>query len=133
MGVRRLALAAYLIAALHATVAFAHHSFTATYQSEKTMKIQGKIAQFIFRNPHSFVHVIAPDESGTMIRWAVEWQGAGQLGARGVSAQTLKAGDSVVVTGNPGRDPAEHRMRMVTILRSSDGFMWGTRPGEVVD
>jgi hypothetical protein len=121
------------LGSMHVVAVFAHHSFTATYQSEKTMKIEGKIAQFIFRNPHSFVHVIAPDESGAMVRWAVEWQGAGQLGGRGVSAQTLKAGDTVVITGNPGRDPAEHRMRMVTILRNSDGFTWGTRPGEVVD
>lgn len=113
--------------------AFAHHSFTATYQSEKTLKIEGKVAQFIFRNPHSYVHVLAPDESGKVVRWAVEWQGAGQLGNRGMSAQTLKAGDSVVIVGNPGRDPAEHRMRMVSIKRTSDGFDWGTRPGEVVN
>ena len=115
------------------TAASAHHSFTATYQSEKTVKIEGKIAQFIFRNPHSFVHVIAPDETGAMVRWAIEWQGAGQLGTQGMSAQTLKAGDSVVITGNPGRDPGEHRMRMVTMKRTSDGLSWGARPGEVVD
>ena len=115
------------------TAAFGHHSFTATYQSEKTVKIDGKIAQFIFRNPHSFVHVIAPDETGTMVRWAVEWSGAGLLTNQGVSAQTLKAGDSVVITGNPGRDPAEHRMRMASMKRASDGFVWGTRPGEVVE
>ena len=120
------------VLALTATT-FAHHSFTATYQSEKTLKIEGKVAQFIFRNPHSYVHVLAPDESGKVVRWAVEWQGAGQLGNRGMSAQTLKAGDSVVIVGNPGRDPAEHRMRMVSIKRTSDGFDWGTRPGEVVN
>ena len=114
-------------------LAFAHHSFTATYQLEKTLKIEGRIAQFIFRNPHSFVHIIAPDETGTTVRWAVEWQGAGQLGNQGVSAQSLKAGDVIVITGNPGRDPAEHRMRMVTIKRNSDGFGWGTQPGQVVD
>jgi hypothetical protein len=113
---------------------FAHHSFTATYSLDKTLTIEGKIAQFIFRNPHSFVHVLAPDETGTTVRWAIEWGGAGKLGNQGgVSAQTLKAGDIIVVTGNPGRDPAEHRMRMVTIKRTSDGFGWGTQPGQVVD
>ena len=68
-----------------------------------------------------------------MVRWAVEWSGAGLLTNQGVSAQTLKAGDSVVLTGNPGRDPAEHRMRMATMKRTSDGFSWGTKPGEVVE
>ena len=113
--------------------ASAHHSFTAVYQQSKTVKIEGKIVQFLFRNPHSFVHVMAPNETGTTIRWAIEWQGAGQLGARGLGADALKPGDPVIVTGNPARDPAEHRIRMVTIKRTTDGFGWGTNPGEVVD
>jgi hypothetical protein len=124
---------AVVVILIMAGFACAHHSFTATYSLEKTIKIEGKIAQFIFRNPHSFVHVIVPDETGAMVRWAIEWQGAGQLGNQGMSAQTLKAGDTIIVTGNPGRDPAEHRMRMVTIRRPSDGFGWGTQPGQVVD
>ena len=70
---------------------------------------------------------------GTDVRWAIEWQGAGQLGAGGVTADALRPGDPVIVTGNPGRDPAEHRIRMVTIERTTDGFGWGTNAGEVVD
>jgi len=123
----------FMVALLSGLTAWAHHSFTAVYQQSKTVKIEGKIVQFLFRNPHSFVHVMAPGETGTMIRWAIEWQGAGQLGAKGLSAEALKPGDPVIVTGNPGRDPAEHRIRMVTIKRTTDGFGWGTNPGEVVD
>src|SRR5216117_4029097 len=63
----------------------AHHSFAATYHEDKTVTIQGKLVQFLFRNPHSFVHVEAPDANGVMQRWAVEWGGAGQLGAQGVT------------------------------------------------
>jgi hypothetical protein len=89
--------------------------------------------QFLFRNPHSVLHVLVPDGSGGTTRWAIEWQGASQLGARGVSAQTLRPGDPVIVTGNPGRVATEHRMLLVTIKRTTDGFGWGARPGEVVD
>ena len=62
-----------------AGAAAAHHSFTATYFEDRQMEIEGKLLQFMFRNPHSFVHVEAPDENGAMQRWAVEWGGAGQL------------------------------------------------------
>lgn len=117
---------------LMGATAYAHHSFTATYFDNKTVTIEGKIVQFLFRNPHSFVHVTAPDESGVMQRWTVEWGGAGQLGGQGVTRDTLKPGDVVVITGNPGRDPADHRMRMVSLKRTSDGFGWGSKPGEVV-
>src|SRR5262245_15124329 len=118
---------------LSAATAYAHHSFAATYFEDRTVKIEGKLVQFLFRNPHSFVHVEAPDEKGETQRWAVEWGGAGQLGGQGVTRETLKAGDHVVITGNPGRNPADHRVRMVSLRRTSDNFGWGQRPGEVVD
>jgi hypothetical protein len=121
------------LAALSAVPAAAHHSFAAVYQAEETVQIEGKVAQFQFRNPHSVLHVLVPDDSGGMTRWAVEWQGATQLGARGVTGATLRPGDPVIVTGNPGRVAEEHRMLLRTIKRTTDGFGWGTRPGEVVN
>jgi hypothetical protein len=124
---------ALLLAALAAWPAAAHHSFAAVYQADETLQLEGKVVQFLFRNPHSVLHVLVPDESGGSTRWAIEWQGATQLGARGMSAQTLRPGDPVIVTGNPGRVAAEHRMLLVTIKRTTDGFGWGSAPGEVVD
>jgi hypothetical protein len=111
----------------------AHHSFAATYHEDQTVTIQGKLVQFLFRNPHSFRHVEAPDENGEMVRWAVEWAGVGQLTGAGITRETLKFGDTVIITANPGRNPADHRLRMVTLKRPSDGFTWGQAPGQVVD
>jgi hypothetical protein len=113
-----------------AGAAAAHHSFTATYFEDRTMAIEGKLLQFMFRNPHSFVHVEAPDEKGELHRWAVEWGGAGQLSGQGVTNQTLRVGDVVSITGNPGRDPSDFRLRMQYLRRPSDGFEWGRNPGE---
>lgn len=87
----------------------------------------------MYRNPHSFVSIEAPDESGVMQRWGVEWGGSGQLGNQGVTRETLKVGDILIITGNPGRNAADHRIRMSTLKRKSDGFEWGQRKGEVVD
>jgi hypothetical protein len=121
------------LAALSTVPAAAHHSFAAVYAAGETMQIEGKVAQFQFRNPHSVLHVLVTDDSGGTTRWAVEWQGATQLGARGVTGATLRPGDPVIVTGTPGRVAEEHRMLLVTIKRTTDGFGWGTRPGEVVN
>jgi hypothetical protein len=120
-------------AVLIAIPALAHHSFAAVYQSGESMTIEGKVVQVLFRNPHSVLHVVSENSDGTNTRWAVEWQGATQLGANGMSAQTLRPGDPVVVTGTPGRVEEEHRMLLVTITRTTDGFGWGTRAGEVVN
>ena len=46
----------------------AHHSFAATYFEDKTQTVEGDLVQFVFRNPHSFVHLEAPDEKGEIRR-----------------------------------------------------------------
>jgi hypothetical protein len=103
---------------------FAHHSFAATYFEDQKITIQGKLVQFLYRNPHSFVHVEAPDDKGVMQTWAVEWGAGGQLSRDGVTRESLKPGDVVVITGNPGRNPDDHRIRMQSITRPSDGWGW---------
>jgi Family of unknown function (DUF6152) len=114
-----------------AAAAFAHHSFAATYDQKQTTTITGKMVQFSFRNPHSFVQVEV-DDGKEKVRWAVEWAGAAQLANSGIQNDTLKYGDTVVITGNPGRNAADHRLRMTTVKRP-DGFTWGTKPGEIVE
>ena len=103
---------------------WAHHSFAATYLENQTVTIEGELVQFVLRNPHSFVHVEAPDENGQMQRWAVEWAATAQLKESGVDYDALKPGDRVIVTGNPGRNPADHRLRMQSVERPRDGWKW---------
>ena len=102
----------------------AHHSFAATYYVDQVITIKGSVTEFLFRNPHSFLKVQAPDDKGQMQVWAVEWAGGVQLSQASVAKDTLKPGDQVVVTGNPGRNPAEHRIRIKSISRAADGFKW---------
>jgi hypothetical protein len=118
---------------LSAIAAFAHHSLGATYDGNKTMQLDGKILQLLLRNPHSFLQVEAPDDKGVMQRWSLEWRSAGSLGQQNIKRDSLKAGEEVVITMNPSRTPADHRGALVTLHRKSDGFGWGTRPGEVVE
>ena len=102
----------------------AHHSFPATYFVDQQVTIEGTVVQFMYRNPHSFVHVMAPDKSGKMQRWAVEWGAGGALVKDNVTGETLKAGDKVIVRGNPGRNAEDHRLRMISIERPKDGWKW---------
>ena len=120
-------------ALLAATAAYAHHSYAATYDVAHEVTLDGKLVQFVYRNPHSFVHMTAPDEQGAVQRWAVEWSGTSQLANDGVTRESLKVGDAIVVTARPSRVPNEYRVLMVRLTRPSDGFSWGSRGGQVVD
>jgi hypothetical protein len=110
-------------AMLAAVTADAHHSFPATYFVDQSVTIEGTVVQFLFRNPHSFVHVMAPDKNGVMQRWAVEWGAGGSLASDNVSSDTLKPGDKVKITGAPARS-ADFRLRMSSIERLSDHWKW---------
>lgn len=118
-----------LLAAASTTAvpALPHHSFAAVYDADIEVTIEGKVVQFQYRNPHSVLHVLAKDTNGVEKRYAIEWQGATQLGAAGISAQTVHSGDLVVVTGHPGRVAAENRLLMLEIKRTTDDFSWENR------
>ena len=120
-------------ALLSGGIVSAHHSQAAQYDTSKKVTIEGTMVQFQFRNPHSFVQVEAPDETGQVVRWSIEWGGSGQLTGQGVTRTTLKYGDVVLITANPSRTPNDHKLHMLTLHRKSDGFGWGTRPGEVTN
>lgn len=121
---RTLFVLAIAIALVTGGRAYAHHSFAATYFVDQEITVEGTLTQFMFRNPHSFVKVDVKDDKGQIQTWAVEWGGGAQLTQAHVTRDTLKPGDHVIVTGNPGRDPAEHRIRLHKIVRPSDGWTW---------
>jgi hypothetical protein len=129
---RRIILLAVAGALLVCTAAYAHHSYASTYDVTKQVNLKGKVVQFVFRNPHSFVHVQAADDTGGQQRWAVEWSGVSQLGNQGLNRESLKVGDEIVIVARPSRVAGEYRALMVSLKRPSDGFTWGTK-GEAVD
>jgi hypothetical protein len=130
---RRIILLAIAASMLVATAAYAHHSYGANYDTSKEIKLQGKLVRFAFRNPHAFVEMEAPDQKGVMQRWAIEWSGTTQLGAAGITHESLRVGDEIMVVARPSRVPGELRALMVNLKRPADGFTWGTRDGEKVD
>jgi len=105
--------------------ALAHHSISGDYFMDQKATVEGDLVQFLYRNPHSFVELKSKDpRTGEMVTWSVEWNGAGRLGRVGITAATLKPGDHVVITGQPGRNAEEHRLHMLEIARPSDGWKW---------
>jgi hypothetical protein len=113
--------------------AYAHHSFNAVYDVSREVTIEGKLVQFLFRNPHSWVHVEVAGPNGEVQRWAIEWGGSGQLAGQGVTRTTLKVGDNVVISGDPSRTAGDYKLKMNSLRRTSDGFGWGQRAGETFD
>jgi hypothetical protein len=121
----KLALATLLISAglLYVGRVSAHHSFASTY-SDQVISLEGKVVEFLYRSPHSAVLLETPASNGQTILWEAESGTAGQLSRQGIEKDTLKPGDHVIISGNPSRNAADHRMRIAEITRPSDGWKW---------
>ena len=129
---RKMCLFIIAAAVVAGTAAYAHHSYSATYDISQQVTLEGKLVQFVFKNPHAFVTIQAPDAQGAPRRWSLEWSGTGQLARQGVTRESLKPGDEVVIVANPSRVSGEFKALMISLKRPLDGFSWGGR-GEVVD
>jgi len=101
----------------------AHHAITSVYRVDEQLTIDGVVVSLVYRNPHSYLQVMAPDRMNHMRLWAVEC-GNQQLLRRNVSEAALKPGDRVVVTGTPGRDEGQWRLLLKTLSRPRDGWQW---------
>jgi hypothetical protein len=116
-----------IVLALGSSRALAHHAASATYVHGKSVTIEGTLKEFAWRNPHSFMKVEVPDDKGVMQLWLIEGAAPTQLAEGGVTRNSLRPGDHVIVTGQPGRVTDDHRMLLEKIERPSDGFKWQGR------
>ena len=105
--------------------AYAHHSFASTYLEDQKMTDRGGRAAVPIPEP-PFVPAVADQGREGQCRSRGPWNGApaGSWGAKGVQRDTLRPGDHVIVIGSPGRNPEDHRLRMINIKRPSDGWTW---------
>jgi hypothetical protein len=101
-SMKRIVIAA-LAAVAWAVPAAAHHS-AAGIDRTKTVTLVGTVKEFGWRNPHSYMEIDVPNESGQTVTWKVEMTSPAFLIRAGWKATTLKPGDKVTVKVFPLRD-----------------------------
>jgi len=112
-------------AAVVATVPVqAHHSFAAYYFADKLVSIEGTVEELEYKNPHVWLYIEAPDKRGKPQKVSAEWSAPNRLERQGVTKDTLKPGDHVIVTGSPSRDMIGYKIQLRKLYRVSDGWTW---------
>ena len=113
------------VAALMAALpVYAHHSWTASYLEDRTISIQGDVVAVEYQNPHALIQLAVADGSGRIQKYGAEWANPSRLSQQGITRDTVKPGDHVIVTGSPARDPNEYRLHLKQIERPADGWKW---------
>ena len=100
----RISAAAALALALAAPNAVAHHAFSAEFDANLPIRVQGKIVQVDWINPHAWVHVEDVKEDGSTQIWQLEAGTPNTLLRRGLTRKLLQPGTEVVVRGYQSKD-----------------------------
>ena len=98
------------------TAAWAHHSFAAEYDANKSVKLTGAVTKIDWSNPHVYFYIDVEDESGHVANWAFEMGPPNGLQKSGWNRNTMKIGDEVVVEGTLAKDGSKQaNARSVTM------------------
>src|SRR5215475_15232375 len=107
--------------------AYSHHSFSGVYDGSRVVTVSGVVTQFKFVNPHALMLMDVADESGKVAKWTVEFAGRLNLSEVGWTADSIKGGERVTVTGNPAHSiPA--RLSFLRIVRSDGSVLLPAGP-----
>ena len=105
------------------TTLSAHHSISRHYDRNQVVKIEGVVTEVVFQNPHAKIHLAVTDAAGVTTPWLLEWDDVSDLRRQDVNAETIRAGDEVIVTGIAARE-GEHSLYIERIDRPADGLVY---------
>jgi len=84
--------------------ALAHHSFSAEFDANNPIRLEGTVAKMEWVNPHAWIYVDVKKPDGTIEQWKIEGGTPNALFRRGFTKDSLKTGTQIVVTGYRAKD-----------------------------
>ena len=93
-----------VVTLVSASSLLAHHSFSTVFDLKQTSNITGAVTKVVWQNPHPWIYVDVKGDRDVTTRWAVQASSNIRLLEQyGLSATTLKNGDTVSVCGYVGK------------------------------
>jgi hypothetical protein len=83
-----------------ATSAVAHHGAASLYDVRTETTVKATITEFVWTSPHVELGIASVDDKTA--RWLLELGSPAAISGRGWTRNSLKSGDVVTVTFNPG-------------------------------
>jgi hypothetical protein len=97
-------LAVFAMGLLSAASMFAHHSFSAEFDSSKPVTLKGNVTKVDWLNPHIYIYLDVKDDAGKVAHWQCEGGAPNTLTRNGWTKNDLKQGDPISITGTLAKD-----------------------------
>jgi hypothetical protein len=109
----------------------AHHAFAAEFDGNKPVHFpDATVTKVELINPHSWIHVDVKMPDGTVENWAIEAGSPNILLRRGITRNTLKKGDKIVVDGYQSKDGSKRANGRDMTLPNGQKLFLGSSGGE---
>lgn len=82
----------------------AHHAFSAEFNPNAPVNLQGPITKVELINPHAWIHMKVTKPDGKVEEWAVEGGTPNTLQRRGITRDTVAVGTIIKVAGYQAKD-----------------------------
>ena len=109
----------------NATSVLSHHG-RANYLYDNAITVEGKVVNFKWRNPHSYMEVQVTNYDNDTNIWLVEGGTITRLKRLGWQRDSIKAGDSVVVVGFPDKDPKKNIMLLERVVLGDGKILYSS-------
>ena len=83
---------------------WAHHAFSAEFDSKAPVTLHGKVTKVEWINPHAWIHLAVEQEDGSSTDWMVEAGTPNTLLRAGLNKNSLPIGSEIVVRGYQSKD-----------------------------
>jgi hypothetical protein len=81
----------------------AHHGSGVSYDMKKQVSMTGTVTKVQWTNPHVYIMYTVKDEAGNSVLWGAESHPPNMMVERGWNMNSLKPGDTIVITVFPSR------------------------------
>ena len=110
----------------------AHHAFAAEFDDKKPVRFEdATVTKVQLINPHSWIYVDVQTPDGKVENWAIEAGSPNILLRRGITKDTLKVGQKIIIEGYQSKD-GSHRAngRDLKLPNGQQLFLGSSGPGE---
>ena len=129
MKLTHIATTAATALALTAPTARAHHSFSAEFDVNKPIKLQGTVTKVSWINPHTWIYIDVKKPDGTVENWGIEAGTPNTLFRLGFTREALPVGTEIVVSGYEARDGAKRANGRDVTLPDGRKLLMGSSVG----